>query len=311
MRRKGLIKALLMPFQLLKAVWQARSKLKRLSPDVVLGMGGYASGPGGLAAYTLGIPIVLHEQNAVFGLTNRYLAKLAKKVLCGFDITKHAHLSKAPPDVIYVGNPVRSAFHQIAPISPRPSEKTHILIVGGSLGALALNEIVPAVLLDLSKRYSLEIWHQTGEGKLAPVKQAYSAVTDVKVTSFIDQMEAAYEWADIIICRAGALTVAEICAAGRLGIFVPLPSAVDDHQTLNAKNLVDQQAGMLIPQNRLKEKLAGELEHILKDKKQLVSMAQKALTLSQKHATDTVASHCISAASSWSKQSTESTHGSE
>jgi len=292
LRGKGLIRKLTMPFTLLRAVFQARKTLKSLSPDVVLGMGGYASGPGGIAAYTLGIPMVLHEQNAVFGLTNRYLAKIADTVLCGFDTSVNRAKSKAPAKVIHVGNPIRSGFNKIPNITSHNQSNTNILIVGGSLGALALNEIVPPILLTMGEQYALSVWHQTGAGKSQPVKKVYKDAENVRVTEFIDEMESAYDWADIVICRAGALTVAEVAAAGRVAIFVPLPIAVDDHQTLNAQNLASQDAAYLIPQQQLAQQLAKTLSVLLSESSVLHSMANKAKNLSLANASEVVAQYC-------------------
>jgi UDP-N-acetylglucosamine--N-acetylmuramyl-(pentapeptide) pyrophosphoryl-undecaprenol N-acetylglucosamine transferase len=292
LRGKGLLRKLTMPFTLFKAVWQSRNKLKALSPDVVLGMGGYASGPGGLAAYTLGIPIVLHEQNAVFGLTNRYLAKIADTVLCGFDTSRNRIKSKAPDGALYVGNPIRSGFNQIPNIATHSEESKNILIVGGSLGALALNQIVPPILLHLREQFALNIWHQTGAGKDEPVIKAYAQSDNVRITEFIDEVESAYDWADIVICRAGALTVAEVAAAGRVAIFVPLPIAVDDHQTLNADNLASQGAAYLIQQSELEAKLADTLSTLLREPSTLRAMANKAKASSLANASEVVARYC-------------------
>jgi UDP-N-acetylglucosamine--N-acetylmuramyl-(pentapeptide) pyrophosphoryl-undecaprenol N-acetylglucosamine transferase len=294
LRNKGWLRKLTMPVVLFKALLQARKKLKQLRPDVVLGMGGYASGPGGLAAYTLGIPLVVHEQNAVFGLTNRYLAKVADKVLCGFDVSLNKARSKAPSNTIFVGNPIRKGFAHIPAITSHQSENTNILIVGGSLGALALNEIVPSILLDLRKQHAISIWHQTGKDKLAPVELAYKDQDDVITTEFIEDVESAYAWADIVICRAGALTVSEVSSAGRVAVFVPLPIAVDDHQTQNAENLARQNAAVLIRQSELKQNLADTLGRLLNDKVGVQEMGAKAKQLSLSDAGDAVAEHCIS-----------------
>jgi UDP-N-acetylglucosamine--N-acetylmuramyl-(pentapeptide) pyrophosphoryl-undecaprenol N-acetylglucosamine transferase len=292
LRGKGLIRKLTTPFTLLRAVWQARKILKKLSPDVVLGMGGYASGPGGIAAYTLGIPMVLHEQNAVFGLTNRYLAKIADTVLCGFDTSVNRTKSKAPTKAVHVGNPIRSGFNQIPDIATHSQTGVNILIVGGSLGAQALNEVVPPVLLKLRDMHALSVWHQTGAGKEQPVINVYEDAENVRVTEFIDEMENAYDWADIVICRAGALTVAEVAAAGRVAIFVPLPIAVDDHQTLNAQNLASQDAAYLIPQNQLAESLPKILAELLSAPSVLHAIANKAKSLSLTNASEVVAQYC-------------------
>ena len=314
LRGKGLLVKLTTPFKLLKAIFAARRILKKLKPDVVLGMGGYASGPGGIAAYTLGIPIVLHEQNAVFGLTNRYLAKIASLVLCGFDTSVNPQLSKAPKTSVYVGNPIREGFNHITPKASVQSQALNVLIVGGSLGALALNQIVPKVLKEMSGEHEFNVWHQTGATKSAPVNDDYAeyanivakhtneqdesvqskAKPQVMVTEFIEDVEQAYEWADVVICRAGALTVAEVAAAGRVAIFVPLPIAVDDHQTQNAENLAKQGAAIVIQQPELESTLKQSLTRLFTENDYRENMAQKAKKLSQPEATQKVADYCAS-----------------
>ncbi|WP_371196351.1 undecaprenyldiphospho-muramoylpentapeptide beta-N-acetylglucosaminyltransferase [Glaciecola sp. SC05] len=298
LRGKGLVVKLITPFTLLKAVFAARKLLKNIQPDVVLGMGGYASGPGGIAAYTLGIPIVLHEQNAVFGLTNRYLAKIAALVLSGFDTSVNPKLSKAPSTAVFVGNPIRSGFADIAPLKHQPDRNLRVLIVGGSLGALALNEMVPPVLVDLQKNHVVDVWHQTGKDKSEPVKKAYQTLNqhdcELTITEFIDDVEQAYAWADVVICRAGALTVAEVAAAGRVAIFVPLPIAVDDHQTLNAENLAKRDAAIILQQSVLAKELPLVLAKVFADPSYRQDIANKARLLSQTHATVQVADYCES-----------------
>ena len=302
-RGKGLWQKFTIPFKLLGAVFAARKILKALKPNLVLGMGGYASGPGGIAAYTLGIPIILHEQNAVFGATNRYLAKIASLTLCGFDTRINPQLSKAPKHTVFVGNPIRSGFMDIPAIDSQRENKRNILIVGGSLGALALNQIVPKVLIELAKNHEFNVWHQSGVNKSEPVEQAYRSLSQadassesstIKISEFIDDVEQAYAWADIVICRAGALTVAEVSAAGRVAIFVPLPIAVDDHQTQNAENLAQQDAAIVIQQGQLEAHLANALIPLLTDTEYRESMANKAKTLSQAEATQKVADYCSS-----------------
>lgn len=276
-RRKGLKSIIKAPWQLIKAFFQARRLLKTLKPTVVVGMGGYASGPGGLAAYSLRIPLVIHEQNAVFGLTNKYLAKISKRVLTGFKIEGDGY-NIPSSKIVYVGNPIRKAFFDIPSISIN-NKKTNILVVGGSLGALAINQIVPEIFIELAKEHEISVLHQTGKNKLDTVKKDYGDAPFVQANEFIDDIENAYAQADIIICRAGALTVAEVASAGRLAIFVPLPSAVDDHQTLNAKSLSEQGAAILMPQSSLQEKLMGQLVSLCQDRKKIFEMAQKARTL--------------------------------
>ncbi|WP_395344742.1 undecaprenyldiphospho-muramoylpentapeptide beta-N-acetylglucosaminyltransferase [Ningiella sp. W23] len=308
LRGKGILRKLVTPFRLIKAVLQARKILKELQPDMVLGMGGYASGPGGIAAYTLGIPLIVHEQNAVFGMTNRYLSKLAKHVLCGFDVTIHPEKSKAPSNTIFVGNPLRRAFLsqqnekgsaiELEASESENAKSANILITGGSLGAQALNEIVPKALIRLSDKYHFAVMHQAGKTKESPVNKAYIPLIekgfDVSVRDFIDDVHQAYEWADIVICRAGALTVAEVAISGKTAIFVPLPIAVDDHQTINASNLCAQGAAMIIPQSTLEDELPNALEGLLSDIEARRQMAEKASKLAKADASVLVADYCVS-----------------
>ena len=308
-RGKGLVRKLMTPFSLFKAVMSARALLKNLKPDVVLGMGGYVSGPGGIAAYTMGIPIVLHEQNAVFGLTNRVLAKLATTVLSGFDTTKNLTQSKAPKHTIVVGNPIREGFNDIAPLSVphagqgNSTQHLNILVIGGSLGALALNETLPDILCRQHNNTPLNVTHQTGKGKHQAVQTAYDSYFSANpqtqeqegvfsIVEFIDDMEAAYAWADILICRAGALTVAEVAASGRAAIFVPLPIAVDDHQTVNAESLSKHDAAIVIQQNTLAQTLPEALAKLCGDHDYRQNMATKAKSLSYPNAAEQVANHC-------------------
>lgn len=290
LRNHGLVRKLLAPFQIIKAVLQALVILRRIKPDVVLGMGGYAAGPGGVAAKLLGIPLVLHEQNAAAGLTNRLLAKIANRILMGFEgafpLTERSRV---------VGNPVRDEFLQLAQ-QPLKHYQTgtmlKILIVGGSLGARALNQVVPNALAKLNQ---VEIRHQSGKGNALPVTELYHSlgVTTVTVSEFISDMSAAYDWADLLICRAGALTVAEVAAAGIPAIFVPLPHAVDDHQTRNAESLTSRGAAVLMPQKEMTaEKLAALIAQWQSDPRQLQKMAQLSRAAAILNATDRVVSEC-------------------
>lgn len=289
-RGNGLVRKLKAPFQLLKAVGQANAVMKKVKPDVVLGMGGFASGPGGIAAWLRGIPLAVHEQNALPGMTNKVLAKIANKVLMGFNLAFGRNTDEQK--YIWVGNPVRPEFalHMAANNEALP----HILIVGGSLGAKVLNECVPEALAKLA---SFSVWHQTGKGNQENVERAYeekvAGQSEVKVTEFIDDMAGAYQWADVIICRAGALTVAEVAMSGVAAIFVPLPHAVDDHQTVNARALCDQEAGVLLPQTELEK---GDLYPVLKDlldnPQKVKQIGGRAQQLAKPEATQTVADIC-------------------
>ena len=290
LRNHGFIRKLMAPFQISKAVMQALLILRRIKPDVVLGMGGYAAGPGGVAAKLLGIPLVLHEQNAAAGLTNRLLAKIASRILMGFEgafpLTERSRI---------VGNPVRDEFLQLAqkPLKTYQSDRPlKVLIVGGSLGARPLNQVVPHALAKLN---NIDVWHQSGKGNAKPVNELYHSlgVTTVNVSEFITDMAAAYDWADLLICRAGALTVAEVAAAGVPAVFVPLPHAVDDHQTKNAESLTKRGAAILMPQKAMSaEKLAEQIAQWQKEPRQLQKMAQLSRSAAILDATDRVVSEC-------------------
>jgi UDP-N-acetylglucosamine--N-acetylmuramyl-(pentapeptide) pyrophosphoryl-undecaprenol N-acetylglucosamine transferase len=262
---------------------------------VVLGFGGFASGPGGLAAKLSGIPLVIHEQNAVAGTTNRLLAKVAKKVLAAFP---NAFGDAGNEQV--VGNPVREQIKNLSAVQDRYAERTQqklplqLLVVGGSLGAKAINELVPEALAELPLDARPQVWHQTGKGHAEATTALYMQhQVNAKVTEFIDDMAAAYAWADVVICRAGALTVSELMTAGVASILIPLPSAIDDHQTFNAKNLTEASAGIALVQKDLTAaKLAALLLTELADRNHLMSMAEKAQQLAKPAAAAQVADIC-------------------
>ncbi|TPH12036.1 undecaprenyldiphospho-muramoylpentapeptide beta-N-acetylglucosaminyltransferase [Litorilituus lipolyticus] len=301
-RNKGVKTLLLMPFSLVKSIWQAMRVIRKTKPDVVLGMGGYASGPGGLAAWLLRRPVIVHEQNAAAGLTNRLLAGIATIVCSAFP----GAFKQSKKTVQVVGNPLRANITQVsqqdsedtAKEKTNNDEQRRILVVGGSLGAQVLNNTVPKAFSLLTKddeRYS--IWHQTGKGNARSVEAQYDEqfITDgsVKVTEFIDDMAAAYQWADIVICRAGALTVSELAMAAKPAIFVPLPHAVDDHQSKNAQFLVNKGGAKLIAQQAFNaEKLAQTLTALFVDKKILKTMAVAASKAADKQSTEKVADLC-------------------
>jgi UDP-N-acetylglucosamine--N-acetylmuramyl-(pentapeptide) pyrophosphoryl-undecaprenol N-acetylglucosamine transferase len=287
-RGNGVKRLLMAPLRIIKSILQARRVLKTRNADLVLGMGGFASGPGGIAAWTLGIPVILHEQNAAAGMTNRILAKFAKKVLMGFS---GAFVNKK---AIHVGNPVRESVIALPQKEISDSATPlKVLIVGGSLGAKVLNDLLPEVVSQFSSD-ALAVIHQTGKGHYQQVKQAYQekALT-VDVQEFITDMDKSYAWADIIICRAGALTVSEIAVVGLPAIFVPLPHAVDDHQTKNAQDLVDKEAAVLIPQKQLNsEKLGDYLRSFSQNRQLLIDMSTKSKKTAIIDATERVASIC-------------------
>ncbi len=294
-RGRGVIGLLKAPFLILYALLQAVRIIRQINPDVVLGFGGFASGPGGLAAKMLGKPLVIHEQNAVAGTTNRLLAKVANKVLAAFP---HAFGSAGREQV--VGNPVRTQIKNIASVQARFDERAQqkmplqLLVVGGSLGAKAINELLPKTLAELSVASRPVVWHQTGKGHAEATTSLYMQhQVNAKVTEFIDDMAAAYAWADLVICRAGALTVSELMMAGAASILIPLPSAIDDHQTFNAKNLTEAGAGIALVQKDLTAaKLAALLLTELADRNHLMSMAEKAQQLAKPDAAAQVADIC-------------------
>jgi UDP-N-acetylglucosamine--N-acetylmuramyl-(pentapeptide) pyrophosphoryl-undecaprenol N-acetylglucosamine transferase len=245
LRGKGLLALLKLPYTLVAACWQARRALRRARPDVVLGMGGYVAFPGGLMAALQGTPVVIHEQNAVAGTANRWLARIARKVLVGFP--------GALPGAVMVGNPVRATLVQLPPASERYAGRQghlRLLVVGGSLGAAVLNNVVPAALARMPADARPQVTHQAGEQHLAGLRSAYEqAGVQADCHAFIDDMAAALSDADIVICRAGAMTVAEVAAVGVAALFVPLPHAIDDHQTANARYLSDCHGGWLKKQS--------------------------------------------------------------
>ncbi len=288
LRGKGLAGKFKGILALLRSIQQARKLIKSLKPDVVLGMGGYASGPGGIAAKLCGVPLVVHEQNATAGMTNRMLGRLANRVLLGFEDAA-PQFSLHPEHIKVVGNPVRADVLSIMPkdtIAP----PLHMLVVGGSLGARPLNLIVPEVCKNLT---GVHIRHQCGKGNKASVEDAYAdGSVKVDVSEFIDDMAEAYRWADFVVCRAGALTVAEVSAAGRAAIFVPLPHAVDDHQTNNALSLVNKKAALLIAQSALTDNLGQAVRQWIKDPDACLKMGQLAKQAARENATQQVVIQC-------------------
>ncbi|HTF97674.1 MAG TPA: undecaprenyldiphospho-muramoylpentapeptide beta-N-acetylglucosaminyltransferase [Cellvibrio sp.] len=290
----GLFKA---PFLISYALGQALKLLRDINPDVVIGFGGFASGPGGMAAKILGKPLVIHEQNAVAGTTNRLLAKVASKVLSAFP---DAFNSVPEKSVQVVGNPVRNMIHGLVDAKHRYNERSeknaplHLLVLGGSLGAKAINELVPEALAQLPLISRPHVWHQAGKNHADATTSLYMQhQVNARVDAFIDDMSAAYAWADLVICRAGALTVSELMAAGVASLLIPLPSAIDDHQTYNAKHLSDVGAGVSLVQKELTAaKLAALLLTELADRHHLLSMAEKAQQLAQPNAAAQVAVIC-------------------
>jgi UDP-N-acetylglucosamine--N-acetylmuramyl-(pentapeptide) pyrophosphoryl-undecaprenol N-acetylglucosamine transferase len=273
LRGKGMLRLLTAPFKIMLATWQAWRVLRQIRPVAVVGMGGFVSGPGGVAAGLAGIPLLIHEQNAIAGFTNRWLARLARQVMQAFP-----HTFPDNYHAIHTGNPLRAAIMALReqPKILMQQGIFHILVVGGSLGAQALNEIVPRALQQVHAK--IEVIHQTGRNQLATTQQAYAtAPFQATVTEFIDEMATAYSWADLVICRAGALTISELAQAGLPSILIPFPHAVDDHQTHNAHFLSDNQAAILLPQPALTvEKLSQLINELANDAPKLAMMSNAA-----------------------------------
>ncbi|MFN5510839.1 MAG: undecaprenyldiphospho-muramoylpentapeptide beta-N-acetylglucosaminyltransferase [Burkholderiales bacterium] len=286
-RGKGWLTWALLPLRLTQACWQSLKILRELRPSVVLGMGGYVAFPGGLMSALTATPLVLHEQNSVAGLTNRVLARLARRVLVAFP--------KALPRAQWCGNPVRDDVVRVPEPEARYAGRSgplNLLVVGGSLGAQALNTVLPRALALLAPEARPVVVHQSGLRHLDALQQAYQeAGVEVTATGFIDDMAQAYAQADLVICRAGAMTVSELAAAGVASLMVPFPHAVDDHQTANARFLADRGAALLMPQAELTpELLAGVLRDLTRER--LQGIAQQARTLARPDAAAQVADAC-------------------
>ncbi|MGQ3172434.1 MAG: undecaprenyldiphospho-muramoylpentapeptide beta-N-acetylglucosaminyltransferase [Hydrogenophaga sp.] len=286
-RGKGVVTLALLPLRLLRAFWQALQVVRRVQPDVVVGLGGYISFPGGMMGVLAGKPLVLHEQNSVAGMANRVLAGVADRVFTAFpNVFKKAQ---------WVGNPLRAAFLQ----QPEPTERfaprsgpLRLLVVGGSQGAKALNDVEPQALALLPKVQQPHVTHQSGEKQIDALRANYIAAgIQAELTPFIDDTAQAFADADLIVCRSGASTVTEIAAVGAAALFVPFPAAVDDHQTTNARFLVDAQAAWLVPQTELTpQRLAQTLQTVQRE--QLVAMATRAKALQKTEAVAAVVSAC-------------------
>jgi UDP-N-acetylglucosamine--N-acetylmuramyl-(pentapeptide) pyrophosphoryl-undecaprenol N-acetylglucosamine transferase len=255
-RGKGLLRKLLLPLTILLALWQSFVAILEYRPDVVLGMGGYVSVPGGLMAALLRRPLVIHEQNSVAGLSNHLLSRFAVRVLCGFP--------QVLPNAEWCGNPVRENIAALPEPQQRyelRSGKLHVLVIGGSLGAKAINDCMPRALALLPEEKRPEVLHQTGNRHLESVQRAYqrAGVKAAAIMPFLDNMAFFYDQADLVVCRAGALTIAELAAAGLASILIPFPFAVDDHQTYNARFLSERDAAILVPNKDLTPQRLAEL----------------------------------------------------
>lgn len=286
-RGKGAATLLVAPFKLFGAVMQARARLRARDARAVISFGGFAAGPGGLAAKLAGIPLIVHEQNRAPGLTNRVLAKFASRVLSGFPGSFTGAEEQA------VGNPVRAEIAAIAPPQARFAGRdggVRVLVLGGSQGARALNTVLPKALRRLGTS-ALQVRHQCGEKMLEAAQQAYAeAGVAASVEPFIADMAAAYAWADLVVCRAGALTLAEVCAAGLGAVLVPFPAAVDDHQTRNAEFLVERGAAVLVAEGEgFEARLIEALRPLLTDPSQRRALAEAARELAQPDAADRIA----------------------
>jgi len=293
---KGWLKA---PFVLLSAVSQARQVIRKSAPDIVIGFGGFASGPGGLAAYLMNKTLFIHEQNAVAGLTNRMLSKISKRIFLAFpNALKMSEKCKT------VGNPIRKEIKAIERKKVNTEEHSvNVLILGGSRGAQVFNHQLPSTLISMMNTQSINVWHQCGKGNSAETIEIYreenselktnDLSSGLLVSEFIEDMSKAYQWADVVICRAGALTVSEIAAVGIAAVFIPYPYAVDDHQTKNAQWLVENNAALLIAQNDLQNSSSEKLvNQLFTDVDRINRMADNARKMAYLNATEEIARAC-------------------
>lgn len=292
LRGKALSARLLAVFKAVKAVFSSMGLIRRLRPVSVLGMGGYAAGPGGLAAKLMGVPLVLHEQNAVAGTTNRLLARLANIVLSGYPIGLGGDKNR------YIGNPVRSEIAELEAPATRwqgRSGKLRLLVLGGSLGAKAINDTLLAALAMMPAEQRPDVWHQCGRAHADGLRASYAQQQlDVRCDPFIEDMAQAYAWADVVLCRAGALTVAELAAAGVGAMLVPLPHAIDDHQRANARWLVENGAGEIIEQAELSaEMLSRKLAGLMDARDMLLGWAEAARAVARIDAAEQAADACL------------------
>lgn len=303
LRGKGKLALLAAPFRLMRALGEAFTIMRRIRPDCVVGMGGFVTGPGGLAAWLTKTPLVIHEQNAIAGMTNRLLVRFSKTVLEAFP-------GSFGTEVITrcTGNPVRedlatlpSPEERMAGRSGESGEKNkplRILVIGGSLGAQVFNQQLPEALAQLPEQERPQVRHQCGERHLEDARASYNEHgVSASVEPFIKDMAEAYGWADVVLCRSGALTVSELCAAGIGAVLVPFPHAVDDHQTKNGQQLVNAKAAVLIPQSQLTPAVLAEtLGDLARDRARVMDMAKAARTLARPDATERVVNYCLEAA---------------
>jgi UDP-N-acetylglucosamine--N-acetylmuramyl-(pentapeptide) pyrophosphoryl-undecaprenol N-acetylglucosamine transferase len=293
LRGKGPGRWLMMPIKLLRAVFQAFRIMGRQRPSCAISFGGYAAGPGGLAARLRGIPLLVHEQNRIPGMTNRVLARFAKRVLQAFPGTWAEKLNP-----VTCGNPVRKAVVDLDPPATRLASRrgvVRVLLTGGSQGARALNHLMPRAMGLLPAEIQAVVRHQAGPRWQEETREAYAeSGVEAEVVDFINDIAAAYAWADVVVCRSGALTVSEVAAAGIAAVFVPFPHAVDDHQTRNAEFLVENGAALLLPEaDTSAARLADVLAPLMKDRKSLAGMAEKARALAVPDSAERVAGMCM------------------
>ncbi len=293
LRGKGKLSLLLAPLLIISAMWQALCILRRIKPDLVIGLGGYASGPGGIVAWLLRKPLIVHEQNTKAGMTNRILSYFADSVLQGFP-----HTFAQRCHAVDTGNPVRAEMFNLP--TPRQRFAQHegrlrVLVLGGSRGALRLNEVVPQALALMPEIERPAVWQQTGTlTYLSTQAQCAELGVDIRLQDYIADMAQAYIWADLVICRAGALTVSELTAAGAASVMIPFPYAVDDHQTTNAQYLVNAGAGMMVKQDDLSPQYLVELlRSFTQDREPLLRMAELAQGLAKKNATQAIVDECL------------------
>ncbi len=293
LRGKGKLGLLSAPFKILRALWQSIKILRRVKPNVVLGMGGYVAGPGGVAAWLLRIPLIVHEQNAIPGTTNSLLTLFSTLNIEAFP---NSLPKKCKP--LWLGNPIRENICQL----PAPAERLarqgaalRVLVFGGSQGAQAINQLIPSVMKALSPQHTIEVWHQSGLNNIEALTVVYQeANLAVKLEAFINDMAAAYAWADVVICRSGALSVSELANVGVASILIPFPFAVDDHQTANAQFLLKVKAAYLIQERELTaQKLVAILADLSNNRQQVLSMAENARTVAKPNATADVAMQCL------------------
>ena len=296
LRGKGAARWLAAPLLLVRSALRSLAVLARVRPHVVLGMGGYGAGPGGLVARVLGVPLVIHEQNAVPGLTNRILARLASRVLEAFPASFPARRR-----AIHTGNPVREAL-ACAPAPEtrlaRREGRLRMLVIGGSQGARALNEVVPRALAVDALGASVAVRHQCGPAHVETTRGDYAAAgVEAEISGYIEDMGAAWAWTDVAVCRAGAMTVAELAAVGVASILVPFPYATDDHQSRNARHLADRGAAIMIAEDRLDARsLAGAVRGLHEDRGRVASMSRAAWDAAVRDATQRVVDQCLEVA---------------